>query len=224
LPLLGLVSTFCTKAATGQHVDSLVNLRSAANESVRVGGSDTPRVCTNPELLKAIRIIDRACNEISCDFSTLRELNQQIDKGLLLQAFRNPELQSVHIFFPINKAKLDDAFDWRSTKRDQIASLKYISEPDRAVVYVLGRASTVGNRDLNVRLSRERMRNVLNFLKNGLGIRCHAFHGGWFGQEIQQLSLSDARMLNIEPLDFRNDSLVLNQSVHIFVFPCAELL
>lgn len=200
--------------------------RNTAGQSTRrsESGRTRPDVCSNHELIKAIQIIDQACDEISCDFATLRQLDRQIEKGALLAAFRNPDLQSIHIFFPMNEADVKRSFDWNTGKRDQLATAKYMNDPDNSIVYVLGRASAVGDLDVNVRLSRERMRSVMKYLKNDLGVRCHAFHGGWFGREIQQLSLSDARMLNIEPRDFRDDPLILNQSVHLFIFPCADKL
>jgi hypothetical protein len=224
LAILGMLSCCCTPAASGQHAVRRPAPRAMVAASSLAASSGRPRVCSSGSLVQAIRIIDNACNEISCDFASLRQLNTTIEKGALLAAFQNPDLHSVHIFFPINRTRLNEAFDWQTTKRDQLATLKYIPDPGQSVVYVLGRASAVGDRDRNVALSRERMRNVLEFLKRELGVQCHAFHGGWFGDEIQQLTPSDAHLLNIEPLDYRNDRLILNQSVHIFVFPCADLL
>src|SRR5947209_18036962 len=87
LPILVLALS-CAYAAGQQ---------SSPNSMVR------PRVCSNLELIKAIRIIDRACNKITCDFATLRELDKRVNKAALLQAFRTSEIQSVHIFFPRNE-------------------------------------------------------------------------------------------------------------------------
>ena len=184
-----------------------------------------PRVCSNLELIKAIRIIDRACNKLStCDFATLRELDKHVNKSALLQAFRTPELQSVHIFFPRREVDLKRSFDWNTVKKDQLDTIKFLENPDNAVVFVLGRASITGDFELNKRLSRERMRSVMSYLQEELHVRCHSFHGGWLGKEIQQWSMSDSDFLKINHRDFRNDELILNQSVHVFVFPCADLL
>ncbi|HVT61810.1 MAG TPA: hypothetical protein VHR45_25860 [Thermoanaerobaculia bacterium] len=192
---------------------------------VRPAANDvTPRVCSNDELIKAIRIIDRACEKLTCDFATLRELDRRVNKSALLQAFRSPELQSIHLFFPRNEVDVKHSFDWGTIKREQLDTVKYINNPRDAVVFVLGRASITGNFDINKRLSRERMKSVMGYLEEELHVKCHAFHGGWLGKEIQQWSMSDANFLNINHQDFRNDELILNQSVHVFVFPCATLL
>jgi hypothetical protein len=195
-----------------------------AGQQGAVSSNGRPRVCTNVELVKAIRIIDGACTDLSCDFTKLKELDARVDKSTLLAALRDPFLQPVHIFFPRGKSDLDQAFDWRTKKEDQLKSIKFINDPANSIVYVIGRASTTGSRDTNITLSRERMRVVMNYIKYTLGVKCHAFHGGWLGREILQLNESDARLLNLEPDDFREDWLVLNQSVHVFVFPCADVL
>src|SRR5690348_13858174 len=75
-----------------------------------------PPVCDNRELRRAIRAIYDACNDVTCDFSKLRELDD-IDKGKLLSALNNPYLRPVHLFFPQGKTQLTDAFDWRTTKK-----------------------------------------------------------------------------------------------------------
>lgn len=183
-----------------------------------------PKVCSNQELIKAIRIINDACTDITCDFSKLKELDSRVDKPSLLAALRDPYLQPVHIFFPENVATLQRAFDWPTIKRNQLDSIKFIDDPENTVIYVIGRASVTGDRDLNIALSRERMQGVMSYIREHLQVRCRAFHGGWLGKEYLQLSESDARLLNLEPNDYRRDSLVLNQSVHIFVFPCADKL
>jgi outer membrane protein OmpA-like peptidoglycan-associated protein len=210
LPILLLALLSCANQVAGQ--------QQTPNSMVR------PRVCSNLELIKAIRIIDRACNKLTCDFATLRELDKRVNKSALLQAFRTSDIQSVHIFFPQNEVELKRSFDWATVKKDQLDTIKFIDNPSNAVVFVLGRASTTGDFELNKRLSRERLRSVMSYLETELHVRCHSFHGGWLGKEIQQWSMSDADFLKINHRDFRNDDLILNQSVHVFVFPCADLL
>jgi hypothetical protein len=182
-----------------------------------------PPVCANVELRRAIRSINDACTDITCDFSKLRELDD-IDKGKLLAALRNPYLRPVHLFFPKGQTQLSDAFDWRTTKKDQLDSIKYIDDPDNTIVFVIGRASATGNRDVNIRLSRERMLSVMDYVRNHLQVKCHKFKGGWLGKDYLQLSRSDATLLNVESRDYREDELILNQAVHVFVFPCRDVL
>jgi hypothetical protein len=180
-------------------------------------------VCDNQELRRAIRSIYDACNDITCDFSKLREI-EDIPKGKLLAALNNPYLRPVHLFFPSGHTQLNDAFDWRTTKKDQLDTIKLLDDPDNTVVFVIGRASTTGDRDVNIRLSRERMLSVMHYIQFELRVRCHKFKGGWLGKEYLQLSRSDAALLNVESRDYRNDELVLNQAVHVFVFPCRDAL
>lgn len=184
---------------------------------------DPPPVCGNRELRRAIRTINDACADITCDFSKLHEL-EDIDKGKLLAALRNPYLRPVHLFFPKGQTQLGDIFDWRTTKKAQLDSIKLLDDPQNSVVFVIGRASVTGNHDTNVALSRERMLSVMKYVKDVLQVKCHKFKGGWLGKEYLQLSRSDAALLNLEPRDYRGDELVLNQAVHVFVFPCPEVL
>ena len=184
-----------------------------------------PRVCKNPELLKAIRIIDTACTEIKCDASTLQQLDTGVDKPSLLVAMRDKDLSPIHVFFEANQYELTTgALHWSEWKRDQVAMLKYLDDPTNAVVYVLGQASASGPNELNYVLSQKRMISVMRYLEEVLQVKCRSFHGGWLGEDIFQLKPSDARLLNIDPSDYDNDDLKLNQAVHIFVFPCAPLL
>jgi hypothetical protein len=187
--------------------------------------SGWPRVCKNPELLKAIRIIDSACSEIKCDAATLQQLDTRVDKPTLLAALRDEDLNPIHIFFESGQSELHGgALHWSEWKRDQVASLKFMSDPTNAVVFVLGQASVSGSNQHNFELSQRRMISVMRYIQDVLKIKCRAFHGGWLGEDIFQLTPSDARVLNIDPSDFDSDELKLNQAVHIFVFPCAPLL
>lgn len=179
-------------------------------------------VCRNGELLRAIRTIEAACADLTCDFEKLKELNSAIDRGTLMAVLRNPYLFPVHLFFPMGKTSTADILNWNTTKRDQLDSLKSIDRD--SVVYVIGRASKKGGSALNRILSRERVKSVLKYLKETLRVDCHEFHGAWFGDETLYLTQSDASMLNIPALDYRNDVGILNQSVQIFVFPCRNQL
>jgi hypothetical protein len=192
--------------------------------TLQTANADDPRVCGNEELLRAMRIIDAACDTITCNFTTLKELNANVQKRQLLYALRDPYLQPVHVFFPMNETDVHRAFDWSTTKREQLATLQFIDDPEQSIIYVIGRASTTGDHDINVRMSRERMRSVMKYLQEELRVKCHNFHGGWLGREILQLNESDAEFLHIYPNDYRRDTYILNQSVEIFVYPCKKSL
>ncbi len=205
--------------------DSTEDMGVDSTSSRLPGGQGRPDICLNRELLEVIRTIDDACPKArGCNFLVLEELDDGVKKEHLLNALRNPWLQAVHLFFPANHAKVGDAFDWGTVKRTQLASIKALDRPENAVVYVLGRASITGNIDHNRTLSRDRMRNVMNYMKHDLGVNCSGFRGAWFGKEVLQLDLSDAQMLNVASSDYRSDPLVLNQSVHVFMYPCGDLL
>lgn len=200
----------------------LVVLLSVPGQAVAL--EDPPQVCSNAELLKAIEIIEEACGEFTCDISKLMELDTRIDKPTLFGALRNPHLAPVHLFYPMNHSDIEDAFDWETLKKEQLESLKFVADPMSTIVYVLGRASRTGNREYNIQLSRDRALGVLKHIQSEVEKDFIHFHGAWVGKEVLQLQRSDARLLNLEPQDFREDDLVMNQAVHVFVFPCADLL
>ena len=182
-----------------------------------------PPPCSNPELLKAINIINRACKfQRGCDQGVLKEMDKTVDKPTLMRALRDPYLSPVHLFFSEGKYRIEDSLDWDKIKEDQMKTLKFVDDPSRSVVYVLGHASVTGNADGNVRLSRQRANAVMEYLQNTLRISCGGFHAAWFGSEALQLTSSDAHLMNLEDDDFRNNLLILNQAVHVFVFPCLE--
>ena len=194
----------------------------------RAQASDAPKdarpmICKSHELLAYMRKIKQACNDITCDFKKLKEIDENVDKPTLLAALRSPYLHPVHIFFPVGKTALNTAFDWNSTKRSQLGSLKTLEDPQNSVIFVLGQASAKGSHDLNINLSEQRMQSVMSYLTE-IGVQCKKIHGAFLGREIFQLSASDASFLYIPADDFREDPFVLNQSVHLFVFPCADLL
>src|SRR5260221_13625521 len=116
------------------------------------------------------------------------------------------------------------AFDWNTRVKFQLAGLEYVPDPTNMVVFVVAQSSTKGSAERNVRLARERMLNVAAFVKETLHIRSRAFRGAWLGSTILQLNASDATVLGIKPIDYRDDVMILNQSVHVFIFPCADRL
>ncbi len=178
-----------------------------------------PTVCQNRALRAAISIIEEACTPVTCDFARLRDIDS-LDKAALLAALGDRELHPVSLFFPLNEDSAVGAFDWKTIKHSQLETLKFITNINRAAIFVIGRASTIGNNDANRLLSINRMRSVMAYIQNELNITCRVFYGGYLGAEIFQLGLSDAAHLGIAPVDFRNDQFILNQSVHVFVLPC----
>lgn len=185
-----------------------------------VAGAETT-VCENQALRRAIRVIASACHDLSgCDFDSLKQIDQ-ISRPELLAALRDPNVYPVHIFFEANVSDVTRSRDWK-TKKDHLAAYSYITGLEDGIVVVIGQASRTGSFDLNVRLSRERMQGVLLFLRDQLKIKCRSIKGGYVGSEIFQLSSVDASALRLLPEEFRNDPDVLNQSVHVFVYPCEE--
>ncbi len=182
-----------------------------------------PRVCDNPDLATVFEIIGEACTRHECDISILGELDSRIGRTQLLGALRNPDLRAVHLFFPMNRSSVEEIFDWGTIKFDQLDSLRYsVSRPEETVVFVIGKASAVGSIQHNRELSRDRARSVMSYIKETLPLPFHHVHGAWVGREVMQFGDSDARILNLEPNDFREDDLVLNQAVHVFLYPCAK--
>ena len=178
-------------------------------------------ICDNTDLLQAVRIIDNACSKEFCDPKKLGEI-ENVNRGDLLRALRDPYLMPVHIFFPSGKTRLNEAFDWETTKEDQLRTISNLNNPDETVIFIIGYASQTGNEGLNVGLSRDRMYAVYFYLKSVLGVKCKYIKGAWVGKTILQLQESDAALLGLNPRDYRKDPLVLNQAVHVFIYPCAS--
>ncbi|MGE0278939.1 MAG: hypothetical protein AB7R40_26400 [Nitrospiraceae bacterium] len=183
-------------------------------------------VCSNPILLKFFETLGAACKTGACDPSVMEELDHAVKKKDLLGALRNPSLSAVHIFFPSARYRLDEAFDWSTIKLDQLAAIEAtLNGPhESAIVYVIGKASRVGDPDLNIRLSRERARGVVDYMRTNISDRFNHYHTAWAGEEVLQFEDSDATFLNLQPRDFRDDDLILNQAVHVFIYPCVEEL
>ena len=182
-------------------------------------------ICDNQELLSAMRTINQACTEVTCDFKSLKGGLHKIDKATLLAVMKSQKLYGVYVFFKTGRSSLNrnDVFDWK-TKEDQLRSLRGVEYGDKGVVFVLGRASTIGgNKSINRELAKERARNVLKYLKK-IGVPCKRFKAAWFGQEILYLNESDTAQINAHPKDYRSNLAILNQSAHVFVYPCRPLL
>lgn len=179
----------------------------------------TPGICENVDLLNAVRIIDSACTPEFCNPAKLREI-ESVTRSDLLRALRDPRLMPVHIFFPSGKAALSDAFDWPTIKEDQLKTIANLDNPEETSIFIIGYASKTGDEATNVSLSRDRMYAVYFYLKNVLKVKCKFIKGAWVGKTILQLHESDAQLLNLVARDYRNDPLILNQSVHVFIYPC----
>lgn len=179
-------------------------------------------ICRNPELMKALTLIDSACHTTGCDLDKLRGLDGYVDRDALLGALRNSDLYPTHVFFPTGLYETKDILDW-DIKKEQLSSLRFAEDPDNWVFYVIGKASVTGSAKGNESLSYSRTESVQEFLQDDVGIRSE-IRIGYLGEEALQFTASDARLLNIDPLDYRDSVLVLNQSVFVFAYPCKRLL
>ncbi len=178
--------------------------------------------CSSAEVWSVFRILDRASNPYELGRPTrIWSLDETVDKSVFLSAFREPSFHSVHLFFPLNETDIQRAFDWNTIKRDQIDVLRLLRN-DRSKFYILGSASNIGDPDLNRSLASQRVASTINYLLRNIGIKVGRINVGLLQKEQIQLSFNDAKFLNIPKEDFRADDLILNQSVHIIVFPCAE--
>lgn len=182
-----------------------------------------PDVCSNQPLLEALRILHRACTPIDCNFTQLRVLDDPRYRDALLAAFANRDLNAVHVFFPTALSEVQDCFDWQTSKRSQLNTFNFLNNAERSTVYLIGRASVTGSIEFNRKLSAARMQSVHRYLRFDLKIPCPNFRGAWMGKEILQFTLSDASYLKLQPQEFRNDELILNQAVHVFAVPCGDL-
>jgi hypothetical protein len=184
-------------------------------------GSDRPTICGDSSLAHAVQIIASACSELVCDPAKMRQLDD-IDRTSLLTALRNPYLMPVHIFFPPAKTRLTEALDWQSTKEDQLKTITYLNAPDKTFVFVIGTMSGTGDDAGERQLARARTLSVSYYLRDVLHIRCRQVKGGWLPSSVLRLTDADASFLSIARRDYRADSAVLNQSVHVFTYPCGD--
>lgn len=170
-----------------------------------------------------MRVIDQACTGFGCDLNVLRNLDTKVDKPTLLAALRDPNLLPVHIFFPTAGTEVSRSYDWEEKKRDQLAALKYNVDPTNAIVYIIAQSSVTGPTQQNTELSRKRMLSVLKYIQDVLRVPCRSFRGVWLGEGTFSLTETDARRLGISSDQYRDNPLVLNQAVHVFIYPCADL-
>jgi hypothetical protein len=184
--------------------------------------TDRVSVCRDPELLRAIEVMSGVCNDFTCDGSSLRQLGTSASKVRLLSALAEPTLMPINLFFPAGRSDLRDIFDWNSAKRDQMCQFNGIADPENTFVFVIGRTSNTGSVDSNNRLRRERMANVLRYLRDELHVRCRRFRGVWVPKGVFTLAENDARLLKVDAREYRYNVSVLNQSVQVFVYPCAN--
>ncbi|HEX3071011.1 MAG TPA: hypothetical protein VHX14_20755 [Thermoanaerobaculia bacterium] len=195
--------------------------------ATRHGDSAWPKICENETLASAVRVIDSACGAGDCNPETLRQLDK-IDRSKLIAAMRSAELYPTHIFFPPDQFAVAAAIDWKAGKDDQLSTFVTNVDRKRSTVYIIGQASITGpstpveNRRYNFKLSRQRMAAVMGYLESELHLKCFAIKGGFLGNDIFQLTESDAGNLRIPASDYHNDPLILNQAVHIFAYPCAD--
>ncbi len=179
--------------------------------------------CDNKTLEEVFNIIHAACTEERCDPTRLKEITKSIERWKVLTAMRT--LFTVHMFFPKGKTDIESSLDLSTTTSDQQAMLqREITKPYETVVYVVGRGSSSGSDRTNWEISRERTLAVYNYLVNDLKLKCRFLQKVAFGKTILQLTVSDAKLLNIAEGDYRSDENVLNQSVEIFVYPCRNRL
>jgi hypothetical protein len=179
--------------------------------------------CENGTLQEVFNIIHAACTEESCDPERLKEISTHIERWKLMTAMKT--LFTVHVFFPIGKSDMQSALDLRTGKSDQLALLRSeIRNPEDTIVYVVGRGSAEGSSRINWEISRKRTLAVYRYLEDNLKLNCRFIQKVALGKTILQLSLSDAKLLDIADGDYRSDVNVLNQSVEIFVYPCRNRL
>lgn len=184
-----------------------------------IAAQTRPSICANSALKEAVKIILEACSQYECNPLILRKLDTNLDKASVLVALRSLELSPVHIFFPRSVSSIDESFDWETSKKNHLRTLRGLNLP-AASVFVIGQASSLGSSDYNWHLSRARMQSVLDYISDEVMPGCGAYHHAFLGEDIFQLSLSDASFIGLQPEDYRGDEYILNQSVHVFVYPC----
>ena len=187
-----------------------------------------PSVCQKPDMVEFINKIWNACNtpgQGGCNEAELKQIETLsgtgLDRATIMFALKT--LRPIHVFFPMGKSDIGDALDWPTQRQDQFEVLKKTMEgenTDGSIVFVIGRASATGSAKLNFELSQKRTLSVYQYLRGSLKLNCTDIQKVWFGREVMQLKHGDARQIEIEKEEYRDNELILNQSVEVFVWPC----
>lgn len=210
-PVAKLLAVFCLLALP-------------ATSALTQDAEERPEICRNATLLNAVRIIDEACSPRGCDASIFEGLDTEIDRATFLAALRNPLLSTVHVFFQTDRYELDDIFDWNERKNSQIKSALYFNDPENTVLFIVGKASAPGSEEYNFSLSRRRAESVHQFVLQEMDVRSREVMVGFLGEQAAQLNEEEANMLGVPRAAYRGSEQILNQSVHVFAYPCADLI
>lgn len=204
---------------------------------------DDFNVCQKSDLLRALAYVYYGCGTI-CHPDVIKAVDgETIDRATLIGILSSPRLVVRHVFFPMKQTSIKTVLDWdirgSGSKRDQLMSLK--QNVDRGgMLFIIGKASTVGNPKTNMDLSYARMWSVRQFLVNDVKVDCPEIRGGWFGEDAFQFEESDAARLSIQPYEYRSPApseysrlgsaayeemrrqarYTLNQAVHVVFVPC----
>jgi hypothetical protein len=201
-------------------------------------------VCERSDVLRALAYIYYGCGDV-CDPSVIKQLDEgPIDRATLMGILSSPRVTRRHVFFQMgyDKFGLDSILDFNirgeGSKRDQLQSLK--TAVDRGgMVFILGKASTIGDAEKNRKLSENRMWTVRQFLFSA-GVDCPVMKGGYFGADAFQFNESDAATFGIQGYEYRAPQpgdaarlgreeyerklqrarYTLNQAVHVIFVPC----
>jgi hypothetical protein len=109
-------------------------------------------------------------------------------------------------------------FDWKTHRRADLERAAELVRRGNQTAYVFARASMSGDPSSNSQIAAERLRTVADWLRR-LAPRMKTVRIS-LGTDALVLSRQDADALALAPMEYRNDTWILNQSVEIMLYPC----
>lgn len=173
------------------------------------------QACDNVEFRNQLAQLKAACDESHC--GTAEPVS---DREAFIRSLRVPPLILFHVFFPSGETDVQKVFDWKTRRRVDLEHLAELTKNGHQTAYILARASMSGDPSSNSQLAVERLRSVAEWIRR-LSPRLRIVPIA-LGTDALVLSRGDAESLGLLPMEYRNDTWLLNQSVQIILYPCDE--
>ena len=193
-------------------------------------------VCSHKGIIKTLANMRRVCLE-TCDIDKLVQANQMMDLSDLLSIFKEKNRWKTIVFYFRTgsytlhpKEKKNKLKELRS-----ILSTSLADGGENTAAFIIGTASTTGDRIKNRKLSAKRMKSIANLIENEANSKCKDHFYSFLGHEVKgKLTHSDAKKYEV----FSDDDLkvfnatekrsnrtldnYVNQSVIVFTYPCVR--
>jgi hypothetical protein len=171
------------------------------------------QVCDDRDFRDQLRHLAAECGASKC-----RTDNPVTSRDGFIQSLRTPPLVLVHVFFPSGETDVQKTFDWKTRRRLDLEHAAELAQRGNQTAYIFARASMSGDPSSNSQIAAERLRTVADWLRRlSPSLRIVRIS---LGTDALVLSRQDADVLALAPMEYRNDTWILNQSVQILLYPC----